>query len=859
MIAKNIQTKLIQYIDGVNALVASNIAKPEEMTHAENARSKAIGSVEKREGTTIVGTDIGGIPFYTTSNYGVFFFSNGLNTAQTVYQVNYSNISQMIPSGMATISIANPGSGYAQGQVLSVLPVLIIGSGLGTVSLASGGTLYQVGDILTVSGGTAGFITVTTVGIGGVITGISINKAGTGYSVGSNIATTGGGDNTATINILTVASEPSPGGGGKQGTITVNSVSGTGAITGITVNNPGTGYTTGSGISTVGGGDNTATINILTIKNYYIPHIVLDMVKNQYLYIDVSGSVNYGIIGDAYYMANNLGSLAANCISYLNTGLYRVSIISNQPNPYNYYAIYCLCNDNIWRILPYFGPLNNFIPLNNVSTTVAEGNLYVVNQNFNPIYISGADGFTVYDGTLPTGNLYNAPKANLVNYYKGKLYMADYTYGVSQTALPNTILMSSPQLGILALLSDNVAVGNNVIPVTSTKYFIVGETVEFRRGIGENPITTGIISEVLETSIVLTFDTTVALEASDQIWVQNTFGSATKVFRWVSNPAEMGTNVLNYDTFKISSATDNDSERINVMVNVGNVMFIATANNAAIWNNYVLQNIDFGVGCCSKTAHIKCGGMLYFLHYTGVYATEGGAPKFISSKVEPYILGATKTGLQNAVAGKKGRSVFFCTGDVTLKNPDGSVAKICNNVCLEYNITQDNWFDHLNWAVNDMATYISSDNPDRLIGATTLLGCPLVEQLSAGAVTDIADYTGKVVEIPFRVDSANIMLGQGFQFISYPVEIDLEMERGMGMKAFVSLDRADFYEVEGEATKGLTVFKVTNKDNDVVKPPRCRNMRVSFRHIGKQLCRISKIALLSISTPEEEKFKEDGN
>jgi hypothetical protein len=83
------------------------------------------------------------------------------------------------------------------------------------------------------------------------------------------------------------------------------------------------------------------------------------------------------------------------------------------------------------------------------------------------------------------------------------------------------------------------------------------------------------------------------------------------------------------------------------------------------------------------------------------------------------------------------------------------------------------------------------------------------------------------------------------------------MERGIGMKCFVSLDMSDWYELEGEAGKGLTIFKIHGKDNDVNKPPRCRNIRLSFRHSGRQLCKISKVAILSIMKPEEELIKPD--
>lgn len=83
------------------------------------------------------------------------------------------------------------------------------------------------------------------------------------------------------------------------------------------------------------------------------------------------------------------------------------------------------------------------------------------------------------------------------------------------------------------------------------------------------------------------------------------------------------------------------------------------------------------------------------------------------------------------------------------------------------------------------------------------------------------------------------------------------MERGSGMKCFVSLDMGEWYEIQGEASKGLTIFKVTSKNGDVAQPPRCRNIRLSFRHIGPQLCKISKIAIISIMTPEEEQSKQD--
>jgi hypothetical protein len=539
-----------------------------------------------------------------------------------------------------------------------------------------------------------------------------------------------------------------------------------------------------------------------------------------------------------------------------NKGLYRISTVSGVS------SIYYLSSNNEWISLAGLGTgITPYTADSLVSTCVAEDDLYIVNQGFTPRYISGSNGVTVTDSTTYTGNLYNCPKANIINYYKGRLYVADYFYGASAVFYHDTVLMSSTQMGIMSLVNADVAIGQLIVPVTDSKYFIVGESVEFRRGLPTDPVTkapmtTRVVAKVEEKQITLTAPLDVALNASDEIWIQNTY-QGKKVFRWVSNPTAMGANVKNYDTFKVSNTTDNGDSTINVMTNVGNVMMIASSNSVAIWNGYVLQNLDFGVGCCSKKAHVKTGGKLYFLHYTGVYSTDGGSPLYISSKVERYIQGATKAGLMAAAAGKKGRNIFFCIGDVTLRNPDGSIDKILKDVCLEYSITQENWYVHTNWKFKRLVTYIESSDPDSLVGISTFSGYPVVENLVAGSYLDVTSASSVTTEIPFRIDTPNIMLGSSFQMISYPVEIDLEMERGTGMKAFVSLDMADWYAVPGEGGKGVKIFKVYGKDGDTNKPPRCRNMRVSLRHIGPQLCKVSKLAILSIMAPEEEQTKED--
>ena len=69
----------IPYFEGVNSLVSFNIGKNTEFVHAENARSKIVGTVEKREGQTVLGVNSNNKPFVTTNNYGLFSFQNNVN------------------------------------------------------------------------------------------------------------------------------------------------------------------------------------------------------------------------------------------------------------------------------------------------------------------------------------------------------------------------------------------------------------------------------------------------------------------------------------------------------------------------------------------------------------------------------------------------------------------------------------------------------------------------------------------------------------------------------------------------------------------------------------------------------------
>ena len=68
--ANSIKRLEIPHIEGVNAFVASNVSKKQELAHAINARSTQIGTIEKRQGTQRYGNNQTSINL----NYDLFQF-----------------------------------------------------------------------------------------------------------------------------------------------------------------------------------------------------------------------------------------------------------------------------------------------------------------------------------------------------------------------------------------------------------------------------------------------------------------------------------------------------------------------------------------------------------------------------------------------------------------------------------------------------------------------------------------------------------------------------------------------------------------------------------------------------------------
>lgn len=533
----------------------------------------------------------------------------------------------------------------------------------------------------------------------------------------------------------------------------------------------------------------------------------------------IVGTANYGL----FYFKSTSGS---------SNHLYRITTVSGVT------TIYYLNSSNVWTALTGSG---TNITAGMFDGVIAEGRLFLVNSNHANLYVD-TDGTTVVSSASASGHLYNSPNANCVAYYKNRLYLADYT--LSGVRYKTSVLRSSYPLGIVALVSGDPASPYTTINVTDFKYFSTtsgANVYDIYRGpqfIAQFTVTS-IANDSITGTISFQGSFTTVLSA-DELWISGTYSGA-KLFRWSSNPSTIGSPVKEYDTFRLSGG---DTSEVKLFDTIGNVLMIGNNNSLAIWNDFVLQSFDMNIGCTSKKGYVKLLGGLYFLHYTGIFVSNGDAPKLISSKVERYISGATSANKEAAVAGKKGRSVFFWIGDVTLYNDDGSTDKTLSDVVLEYNVTQEDWFVHTGIKAIDFETYVDSTSSDRLVYASSNTSYTVSEFLSG--------ETDNGSEIILRADTASFALAGQFEKIFEPQEVIIELERGTGVQVFVSLDKGPFYEIEGTAAKGCTILKITGSDGDRTTPPRCRNIRISLRHALKQLCKVSRVAVTYNPTAEEE-------
>lgn len=492
-------------------------------------------------------------------------------------------------------------------------------------------------------------------------------------------------------------------------------------------------------------------------------------------------------------------------------------------------TIYSLTASNTWF------PLTDASAVNIIGSQCdfakVDGSLVIVNGKDHNRLLS-ANSTTVVDSS-EAGSLYNSPRAKRTAFYKNRIYLANFIrHGVKYGT---TILRSSYPLGIVSLVNGDHAATVTSIEVSDAKYFYsVSGMNSYDVYRGGTKIETITVSAVNETAVTVSA-TTNAINSSDEIWVAGTF-TGEKQRRWVNNPTSTGKDVKQYDTFKLSGG---EEDEITLFDTIGNILMVGNKNALMTWNDYTLQNFDLGIGCASLNGSAKLLGTLYFIHYSGIYTTTGAVPTLISRKVERYITGATKAGIENAAVGVKGLSVFFSIGDVTLYNADGSVMKTMPDVCLEYSAADRNWYPHTNVPAEEFATFINTSGVERLLMSHGGTGKSVKEFLTGS--------TDDGQEIFFRVDTQEIQLMKEFETSANPTNVVTEVDRGSMIKTLVSLDDGQFMEIEGMNEKGATTLPI-NSNPEKTSPPICRKIKVSFRDSSKQICRLRQIAITYVPT-----------
>jgi hypothetical protein len=535
----------------------------------------------------------------------------------------------------------------------------------------------------------------------------------------------------------------------------------------------------------------------------------------------------YRRLGNALSSPTNYGMAFFDDSNASSVGFYRVTKVGSTT------SIYYLNTSSVWTALSDAG--TGFTGAD-AFFTKAEKNLFMVNGTDANRYVQ-VNGTTVVTSATATGHLYNSPIANKIAYYKDRLYVGDYKVGATQ--YPTSVMMSSKPLGILSLVDGDHASGVTTVNVTDTKYIQSSDTLQVYRG--GSLITTLTVTGKTQDSLTVSA-TGAALNSADELWVNSSY-AGTRYFRWADNP-ESGIDAKQYDTFKLTGAGD---ESLTALETIGDYLLIANKYNIGVWNDYNLKMFDLGIGCCSERGYVKTLGLMFFLDYNGIYATNGGEPKLMSSKIEEYIKGATKAGKEAAAMGKKGKSIFCSIGDVTLYKTDGSVKKTLSDVVLEYNLRQENWYVHTGIKAGQFETYIGSLDVDRLEFSDSDTG--KINELFYNTYYDDADTTD--VEIPINIETGNITLAKRFENFCYPKKIVVDVESGSQLKAFISMDDEDFIPIEGVGNKGAAIFKVTPISDDHGLP-RCRKVNIAFREISGRRLKISKIAIEYIESTEDD-------
>jgi hypothetical protein len=520
-----------------------------------------------------------------------------------------------------------------------------------------------------------------------------------------------------------------------------------------------------------------------------------------------------------YFKNNNASSKGVFRIS--NTTLDSASNVS----------LYSLSNTETWVRLTDASALN--IAPGDFDHANANGKMVIIN-GVAPNRLIEKDGTTVTDAS-EAGSLFNSPVAYRCAFYKNRIYLGDFTSGTVR--YKNMIIRSSYPVGIIALVNGDMDAAALIIPVTDSKYFYSNagvNTYDVYRG--GTLVTTVTVTSIQETTITVAAN--VQLLSSDEIWVGGSY-TGEKQYRWVNNPSSIGRDVKQYDTFKLSGG---DEDEITMMETINDTLFIANRNALMSWDDYTLTNSDTGIGCVAKKGYTKLLGVLFFIHYSGIFSTSGAQPAIISRKVERYIKGANRASIENTCAGFKDYSAFFAIGDSTLYHPDGSVEKVLKDVCLEYNTVDGNWFVHTNVAAEHFTNFVDTQN-NRLLFTS--------KETEKRVKAFLEGQSDDGSEIFMRADTHSLQLMREMEAIGAPMAVVAEVTRGTEVKCFASIQDEPFYELEGSFLKGISSIKFTSQDDTKAQPTHGTRIKLSFREGSLRGCTLNQADLLYMPTSLE--------
>jgi len=218
---------------------------------------------------------------------------NNLESNKGRLSSNDESMISVVNDGVVTsIAVDTAGSGFSvapnveitgDGTGAMATAVLAATGGVKNVVLTAAGTAYVAGEVITLGGGNSdATITIDSVGGSGEITGYSITAAGTGYANGTDVTVTGGTGTGATFD--TTAGF---------------------ALDSITVDMGGSDYTTAPTVTITGDGDGaTATATIASVDTFSLDGTTLQTHNGATL-----------LQGDAFYNDNSSNGGAGNALA----------------------------------------------------------------------------------------------------------------------------------------------------------------------------------------------------------------------------------------------------------------------------------------------------------------------------------------------------------------------------------------------------------------------------------------------------------------------------------------------------------------------------------------------------------------